>query len=183
MVKNACLWGSLIPAIVYIIWTTTILIVISNVDENFFRMMIAGKATNVGELIAVLSRTTSIKSIQSVIWISSFLAILTSILGVGLALLEIFQKDLSLAKKYSVPIIIFIPALISLFVPDAFIRILNISGIILAIIAIVSPAFIWLKMHNRGIFKQELLIKDRSVVFFILFCGALIIFLGLLDLA
>jgi hypothetical protein len=49
----------------------------------------------VGELIRILSTITKVNFIQHAAWIVSFLAILTSIIGVGLSLGEVLKKDLT----------------------------------------------------------------------------------------
>lgn len=180
LIKNACLWGSIIPAIVYIIWTIAILIVVVNTDATFFELMLKGKATNVGNLIAVLSKASDTLIIHDMVWIVSILSILTSIFGVGLALLDIFQQELKLSKLASIAITVFIPAIVSVLIPNAFIRILNISGIILAIIAIIVPLSISMKMQETK--KVKLLMKNKLLMILTFACGIGIILLGICDL-
>lgn len=184
MIKKACLWGSIIPAIVYIIWTTAILLVIANTDTHFFQLMIGGKANNVGELVTVLSKAASSQSVQIIVWAVSTLAILTSVLGVGLALIDIFRQEWENISKYKiVSLVVFAPAIVSMLVPNAFIRILNFSGIILALIAIVIPVIISLKMQKlETMTKCSLLLKNKFVIFGVLICGLVIIALGISDL-
>ena len=94
LIKTACLWGSLTPAFVYIIWTIAILLVIFNTDIQFFHKMAAGQVSDVGQLISVLSHATVFKILQTIVWIISLLSILTSVLGVGLSLLDIVDKQI-----------------------------------------------------------------------------------------
>lgn len=182
IIRNACAWGCIITATVYIIWTTAILMVVSNTDANFFQLMIEGKATNVGDLVAVLSKAASSQSVQMVVWMVSICAILTSILGAGLALLDIFQQEWRVPKWKMVSLIVFAPALVSMFIPNAFIKILNISGVILALIAIVIPVVISLKMQRLGKVKSKLLLKNKLLTFGILAFGVMIVGLGIWDL-
>ena len=186
LIKNACLWGSLIPAFVYMIWTASVLFVVCNTDAHFFSLMLEGKATDVGELVRVLSNallsTKFTENIQNIVWFVSALAIFTSIIGVGLALLDIFQEEWQLKKWKSVLFITIVPAMISMFVPNAFIRILNVSGIILSFIAIIVPVIISWKMQNRKTLKTLLLIRNDFVMAGVFICGIVIIALGLFDL-
>lgn len=182
MIKNACFWGSLIPAVVYIIWTVAILLVVANTDYEFFQIMLNGEATDVGQLVTILSKAASSRGIQIMIWIVSTLALLTSILGVGLALLDIFQQEWKASKFSVVCFVVFIPALISVFVPNAFIRILNISGIILSFIAIIAPVAISLKMQKIKKVKIKLLLENKWAIYGVLLCGITIVALGILDL-
>jgi tyrosine-specific transport protein len=182
LIRKACIWGSLIPAIVYIVWTIAILLVVANSDPKFFQLMLEGKATDVGQLIAVLCRAASSEKIHAIIWIVSVLSILTSIFGVGVALLDIFQNEWKIPKWKSVFWIVFAPAIVSMFVPNAFIRILNISGIILSIIAIIVPVTISWKMKKIGNLKCDLLLKNKIIMASVFLCGILIIGLGIIDL-
>lgn len=183
MIKNACLWGSVIPALVYIIWTVVILLVVANTDAHFFQLMLAGKANDVGELVAVLSKAASSQSVQIIVWIVSILAILTSVLGVGLALIDIFQQEWQEASKHEiVGLVVFAPAAVSMLVPNAFIRILNVSGVILSLIAIVIPVIISLNMQRLGkSTKCDLLLKNKLAILGVFACGMTIIALGILD--
>ena len=184
MIKNACLWGSIIPAAVYIVWTVAILLVVANTDTQFFQLMLAGKANDVGELVTVLSKAASSRNVQIIVWIVSALAILTSVLGVGLALMDIFQQEWQGISKHKIlGIVVFAPAAVSMLVPNAFIRILNVSGVILSLIAIIVPVIISLNMQRmRKATKSPLLLKNKFAIFGVFACGIAIIALGILDL-
>lgn len=184
IIKRACFWGSFIPAIVYIVWTTTILLVISNTDVNFFKLMLNRQTITVGDLIKALSIATSEKCIQIIVWTVSVLALLTSILGVGLSLLDLDffksakQKFNFISKKtISIILAVFGPAMISIFAPGLFIKILNVAGIILAIIAIICPTIIYiLKPKINSVLNVNRLICAFAFIF-----GSIIILLGICD--
>lgn len=182
MIRNACAWGCAVTAAIYIIWTAAILMVAANTDADFFQLMIEGKATDVGALVSVLSKAASSQCVQIVIWTVSIFAILTSILGAGLALLDIFEQERCAPKWQMVSLIVFVPAIVSMFVPNAFIKILNVSGVILASIAVVIPAVISLKMQKLGKVKCKLLLKNKMLMIGVLVCGMVIIGLGICDL-
>lgn len=181
LIKTACLWGSLIPALVYIIWTVAILLVVFNTDIQFFHKMAAGRISDVGHLISVLSHATAFKSLQTIIWIISLLSILTSVLGVGLSLLDIVEKEWKIKQWQTISIVVGLPALLSFFIPNAFVRILNIAGIILAFMAIIVPIIISRKMQ-KDCDCQNLLLKNKVCMLITLLCGIMIILLGVWDL-
>lgn len=182
LIKKACFLGSLIPAVVYIAWTAAILLVVANTDPQFFQLMLKGKATDVGQLVAVLSRAVSSKSIHAIVWLVSISSILTSIFGVGVSLLDIFQHEWKMPKWKSLIWIVFAPASVSIFIPNAFIRILNVSGVILAIIAIIVPIAISWKMQKIGNLKCNLLLNNKVLTVGAFICGTLIVSLGIMDI-
>ncbi|MDR1982677.1 MAG: hypothetical protein LBQ08_02680 [Holosporaceae bacterium] len=182
VIQRACLFGSIIPVIMYSLWVTCVLTIIFNSDpESFHRMLIS--PLEVGELIRVLSVITNITVIQHAAWVVSFLAIITSIIGVGLSLNEILEKDLkhfaSNVKFIRIISTLFmiVPATtVAIFVPNAFIRVLNFAGIILAIIAIILPVFLFMRMS-----KVHSII-DKGKALLILMVGIAIIIFGILDI-
>ncbi|GHS91779.1 amino acid permease [Alphaproteobacteria bacterium] len=201
LINRACLWGGIIPVVVYSLWVVCVLTIIFNSDPESFQKMLI-RPIEVSELIRILSAITKISFLQQAVWIVSFLAILTSIMGVGLSLKEVLTKDLerlqerakssklnlkafcSLSKRQtsiiSILIMILPSALVALLVPNAFIRILNFAGIILALLAIILPVFLFKRMKKsqplRESFGQSL---ARNVVFV---TGVLIIMLGIFEI-
>lgn len=188
-IKGACFWGCLAATIVYIIWTAAILFVISNSDPDFFQLMVAGKSTDVGELVKILSQASSSQMVHIIVWIVSTLAILTSILGAGLALIDIFEQEWrGKSCKWKgtrnwkiVGLVIFVPAFVSMLIPNAFIKILNFAGVILACIAIIIPSIISIKMQQIKKVRYKPLLENRVLVRCVMLCGMLIIALGFLD--
>lgn len=137
----------------------------------------------VSELIRILSSITKIDVIQHAAWIVSFLAILTSIIGVGLSLNEILKRDLekfienhNIRHLVSSSLMIVPPSIIAIVVPNAFIRVLSFAGIILAIIAIILPAFLFTRM------RKTISRCDNLKIFAICVVGVVIIILGILDI-
>lgn len=181
VVKKACFWGSVITALVYTAWTVAILLVTANTDTAFFQRMVQGQATDVGELVRILSHAASSSWLQKGIWCVSGLAMVTSILGVGVALLDHFRRT-NLSKGAASVVTVAIPTAIVLLTPHAFIRILNVSGIILAVMAILVPCFLALKLSKRRTFVRPLLVPYQSVLVAVFLCGGGICLLGLLDM-
>jgi tyrosine-specific transport protein len=140
-------WGSLIPAIVYIIWSCVILCVIYNYDPDFYALMVDGKV-DVSELVRVLSLVSGLKVIQVMVWVISFLTMATSVLGVGMGLCDSIESHIKTKFKHSkwisVIVAVGFPAIIAIFVPGAFIAILGFAGMILSVLAILLPIYILL---------------------------------------
>jgi tyrosine-specific transport protein len=182
LIRRACLFGSIIPVIVYSLWVVCVLTIIFNSDlVNFKKMLV--DPIEVSELIHILSSITKINFIQHVAWIVSFLAISTSIIGVGISLNEILKKDLGkiisndrVCHVISTLLMIIPSATVAILVPNAFIRVLNFAGIILAVIAIILPIFLYTKM------QRSLLICNNLKTFIIFVVGISIIAFGIFDI-
>lgn len=162
MLKRAFFWGSLIPAVVYTIWTTAILSIVYQNDFGFYEQMIYGNA-EVGELIRVLSDIAQSESIRHLVWGISLLAIATSVLGVGVGLFDSLKK--SVVKKipqnlFSTLLAAFLtifPAyLVVVLIPNAFIAVLGFAGMILAVIAVLLPAYLFFRVGTRNLYYPEL---------------------------
>ena len=144
--------------------------------------MLCEESIEVGALIQALSRVFSIEITQFSIKIISFLAILTSVFGVGLALSDILRRKYNLSKVLSVLFVTVIPTVVAILIPNAFLRILNFSGILLAIIAIIVPTLISVKMRNSQTLKSiNLLLSNRLILAIIFALGVTIIVLGCLE--
>jgi tyrosine-specific transport protein len=182
LIKRACIFGSIIPVVVYVLWVSCVLTIIFNSDPESFNRMLR-EPIEVSELIHILSSITKINFIQHAAWIVSFLAIFTSIIGVGLSLNEILKKDLEkiissdkICHITSTILMIIPSSIVAILVPNAFIRVLNFAGIILAIIAIILPVFLFTKMQK----SISVIYNFKTFVIFIV--GIVIIIFGILDI-
>lgn len=162
MLKQAFFWGSLIPAIVYIIWTSSVLSVVYHDNPTFYQQMATGKV-EVGELIHVLSGVAKGHSVQLLVWSISLLAIATSVLGVGVGLCDALEVMLTekvshiSLKNLIASLITMIPAyLVVMFVPNAFIAVLGFAGMILTVIAVLLPAYLLRQLHTDTFYYPEL---------------------------
>lgn len=162
MLKRAFLWGSLLPAVVYILWTGSILSVVHRDAPLFYAKMAEGKV-GIGELIQVLSSIAKWASIQLLIWWISLLAIATSILGVGVGLCDalkgmLAQKIPNARRRNLLAAVLTIgPAYgVAIYVPNAFIAVLGFAGMILAVIAVLLPIFLFWQMKGKKLHYLEL---------------------------
>lgn len=178
MLKRAFLWGSLIPALVYITWTCSILAVVHHESPLFYQQMLHGDV-EVGDLIEVLSAIAPSQSVQLLVWWISLLAIFTSLLGVGVGLCDSLKGMMadtvpnSALRTVLAALISVLPAyLIALLVPNAFISVLGFAGMILTVIAILLPVYLFRQLKEKGIYYPEVnskLLVALSVI------GALIV--------
>lgn len=170
MLKQAFLWGSLIPAIVYIVWTCGILSVVYQDNPQFYDQMAVGKA-EVGELIQVLSGVAKSQSVQLLVWWISILAIATSVLGVGVGLCDSLKGMLSkkvpnigIRNILASIITILPPYLVVMYVPNAFIVVLGFAGMILAVIAVLLPIYLFWKIKTEKFYYSELNAKSLILI-------------------
>jgi tyrosine-specific transport protein len=102
----------------------------------------------VGTLVVELSHITASSGIRAIVWAVSFLAIATSMVGVGLGLCSTLQAYLPgsfhLAHHRTFPALVATlpPLFFSLLIPGAFTVILGIAGVILATLAILLPVYL-----------------------------------------
>ena len=144
--KISFIAGSLLPLLVYIIWQISIL---GSVDPTQFFRILQENSGLEGMLKAVKSVSDS-KFIQIPINVFTIAAILTSFLGVALALYD-YIRDLSkkrtvVGKPISVFLITFIPPLLfALYYPKGFIIALGYAAISVVITSLFIPVFMYVK--------------------------------------
>ncbi|MBR1479960.1 MAG: amino acid permease [Alphaproteobacteria bacterium] len=165
MLRRVFLIGSFIPAVVYMLWTSGVLSVISISEPAFFTQMIAGKI-DVGDIVARLAAISKFPNFQIMVWWMSIFAIFTSIIGVGVGLVG--SLDLSLQKisrlssatfvrRCVVALIVVLPTyIVAAVVPNAFIRVLGFAGSILVVVAILLPIYLFFKAGIKTPYLPEL---------------------------
>jgi len=159
--KRAFLWGSLIPAMVYILWTSSVLSIIFQANPHFYQALVSEKV-EIGKLISEVSQASSGQTMRNLFWWVSSLAVVTSLIGVGLGLLDFWKVKLEekitnpLGRHFLAVCISILPAYgLAIWVPNAFIRILGFAGMILVIIAILLPIYLLFKARiSEYIFKE-----------------------------
>lgn len=179
--KQAFFWGSLIPALVYILWTGSVLTVVHQENPAFFKQMTESHV-EVGSLVEVLSTISSWKGVQLLVWWISLLAIVTSIIGVGVGLCDSLQHTLEgwkinrVGSRIGAAMLAVIPAfLVVIFVPNAFIAALGFAGMILAVIAILLPVYLlqrinWSRLHYPELKATSLIALSVIVGIGVIIC-------------
>ena len=186
--KKAFLIGSLIPAIVSFIWTTGVIGVIYSGNKLFYHNMINGHI-DVGELITMLDKSSKWAIVQFLVWCFSILAATTSILGVGLGLCDSFKKGIMVKLNvHNHPLgglcaaaLAIVPAgFTAIIIPDAFFTLLGFAGMVLVIIAILLPMYLF--QTNKFKKLHYPLLKNKILLFFSLFIGVLIVVNEITDI-
>ena len=178
ILKNAFLYGSFIPLVVYSCWTFVILSVLYNNDIGFYENIICDNVT-VGSLVNKLSQVLSFNNLNIIVWLISIFAIFTSLIGVSLGLTESYNnvfKEKGI-KKYNLlsTLISIIPSyIITVLIPDAFIKILEYAGIISVIMAILLPIYLYLKADIKS---QYIKILNKPTLIFCFILGIVMILL------
>lgn len=160
--RRVFFYGSLIPVILYMLWTGSALSAIFKTNPEFFVQMSAGRI-DVGDLVNELANVSQMPAFQTLVWWMSLLAIITSILGVGIGLSESLNSAMkdaipsSWIRKITVSLIIVAPAyIVAAVVPNAFIKVLGFAGAILTVIAILLPIYLLFKANFKNIYLKEL---------------------------
>lgn len=155
MLRRAFLYGSMIPLIVYALWTSSALAVLYKADPGFYAKMAAGEV-DVGTFVSQLATISGVASLQIWVWGMSILAVLTSILGVGLGLAESFNGALQQRiasqrrRKGTSALITVAPAyIVAAAYPGAFLKILGCAGAILVVLAILLPTYLFFKARLK----------------------------------
>ncbi|MDR3317609.1 MAG: hypothetical protein LBS71_02270 [Puniceicoccales bacterium] len=145
ILNKVFLWGSLLPVVVYIIWTVSALCIIYDRNPDLYASMVAGKI-DVDGLVKELSLISGVEAIHALVWGISFLAIATSALGVGIGLRDSIELYMGIKVKWSrllaAMITVAPPCIVAIVVPNAFIVILGFAGMILSFLAILLPIYI-----------------------------------------
>lgn len=154
MIKKAYFYGSIIPMFVYILWSCGSLSIIYNNNIDFYNSIISNKV-EVGGFIQELSKCLHFSELQVVIYIISIFTIFTSIVGIGLGIKNSFSsifksKGMKNHNILSSLITIIPPYIVSVFIPNAFINILNFAGIILIIICVLLPVYLYFKANIKN---------------------------------
>lgn len=186
ILKKAFFWGSLIPAIVYILWTCSILGSVYQNNLDFYNQMVSGKV-EVGQLIKELSSIAKWHFVQLLVWWISLLAIVTSVLGIGMGLNDSLAAmvpakiENPMFRKIIATILAILPAyIITMLVPNAFIAVLGFAGMILVIIAILLPIYLLCKAKASKIHYSEL--NSKTLMLLSILVGVLIIICQLVNM-
>jgi tyrosine-specific transport protein len=174
VLKKAFFWGSLIPAIVYIIWTCGVLSVVYNKNPDFYHQMVIGDV-EVGDLVAKLSSIAKWQAVQLLVWWISFFAIVTSVLGVGMGLCDSLRSMLDAIipnktlRRIAASLITILPAyIVAMLIPNAFIMVLGFAGMILVIISILLPSYLFyvgkIKNLNYKILRYKSVIALAVII-------------------
>ncbi len=133
--KKAVWWGTLIPAAVYLLFA-------------FIVVGISGEATS-PEAVSGLSGFLKFPFIFLISLFGLF-AITTSFLGLGVAMMEMFQYDFHLSKMVSWMLTVIPPYFLFLSGTRNFIDVINLSGAVAIGLESIVFVFLYQKVKSRG---------------------------------
>ena len=154
LIRKACFFGCFITAGIYILWTLGLTTFLSqNMPEQFSEILI-----NSNKGLSVIGRLMECKNFE--ISCITGLTIITSIIGVGISLMDDIEENFrtklnfSLKRLLCASIIVVPTAILANTCAQAFIKILSLAGCILAIIAIFIPLFLLKKTKKPFVFYE-----------------------------
>ena len=182
--------GSIIPLIVYLIWLTCILGTLPldgpiSFMNNVFNST-NNNSANIGEVLTALSLKIKTNGISFFIDAFADISVMTSYLSVSLALFH-FNKDsyglkgLTYRKQNIISMLLTfaIPLIIVQYNPNLFISALSYSGVCIAILLVIMPAIITIKMLNSGHDFQYRISKMKPLLYTSIALGLCIIIIKL----
>lgn len=170
-VKIAMIIGSLVALLAYVVWEWATLGNISMDGARGFHQMSRSGDNGTGVIVALAASTHSS-------WITfsgrlfAIFAVITSFIGVSLALLHFLADTLTLESRGMNRLLLFFmtylpPILITSFYPNAFVQILSFAGIFVAVLLGLFPVLMVVK--NRATHKRRFDIKTILLLVVALF--------------
>jgi tyrosine-specific transport protein len=177
LVKKSFLYGSLLSLLIYSVWVFAINgIIPAQGDESLAQIK---KAANpLAQFIITITYFVGYGNFRILIEAFGFLAMVTSLFGVGASLYDYFLdryfSRIKFSKIYAV-ILTFLPPILTILInKDIFIQALAFAAIFLSLIAIILPNLINMRInHSTGI-------SFRSIA--LLTAGGLIILFEIMNL-
>ncbi len=143
-ISRAFIIGIIIPAIVYVVWIYCVFENIATRDVLFFERL-QNHQVSVGELIQFLCASSDSVFMKITLKVLSMFAIATSAIGCGLGLRKSLQEMMHEGRyshKISSMIVCFVPILVGIIIPNAFINVLSFGGMIATVFVIFVPYYL-----------------------------------------
>ncbi|PFG58085.1 tyrosine-specific transport protein [Vibrio sp. ES.051] len=152
--RNMIIVGSTIPLVCYLLW---LLAVVGNLPPHEL-----AQYPNVTELISVLGQ--QYEGLEFILSMFTGLALLTSFLGVAMALYD-QNADLLKANKPVVFVTTFVlPLLGAVFAPEHFLSILSYAGIILVFLAVFVPLSMTMRVRRVPVGDDDIYEAGGGVI-------------------
>ncbi|MFB9054147.1 aromatic amino acid transporter [Formosa undariae] len=180
IIKRSLLWGSLITFFVYVLFLT---VTFGNISRHeFIAINVAGG--NIGHLISAFGKDESTHMISFVLNLFSNFAIITSFMGVGLALFDYIADKFSFTDsakgRFKSACITFIPpGIISFFIPNGFIAAIGFAGLVVTFGFFIAPFFVVKKLRRSN---TVTIYKVRGGYGLLLFFIASSVFVGVCQI-
>jgi len=155
--KRAIFWGSFLPLLCYLAWIVVVMGVIPlNGEQGLLSIMQSANSTS--ELAMNLTKVSQNGIINFAIRLFTSICVVTSFLGVAVALVDFLADGLSLEKRGLSSVFLhaaaFIPPfIIAVLYPHAFIQALEYAGIYCLILLVLLPAL--MAWRGRYVYKMH----------------------------
>lgn len=145
-ISQAFWLGTIIPAIIYLLW---IVCVLKNIIANnpSFLGKLQSHQVSVGSLIQFLCDSSPYSWIDFALKLLTLLGIITSAIGFGIGLLE--SLEAYIPHTFARLLVCLVPAVINLTFPNVFIRVFSFSGMISTILVIFMPYYLLVKQTHK----------------------------------
>ncbi|HJO95772.1 MAG TPA: aromatic amino acid transport family protein [Victivallales bacterium] len=186
-VKYIILCGTLIPLICYVVWNMVIMGTLPRTgNDGLMNILYSGNITS--GLVLGLKHYLHVDSINEVSDLFTSICMLTSFLGVSLALFDFLADGLKISKKSTkgrlkIWFLTFIPPLlIVIFYPKMFVLALSYAGILVVILSILLPSFmVWNGRYKKGISKNYKVFGGKFILIFEIVLGFGVLIIGILE--
>jgi len=177
--------GCTLPLVIYLLWELCTLCVLPSQGSGSLSYLVS-QGGSVGEMVTLLENYLNNNWIKFFINLFTDIAITTSFLGVTLGLFDFLLDGLKISKsqyflKFLVWFLMFlIPALVALFYPSGFVKVLACASVFVAVLLLILPA--WMAYQHRKL-KAKISRFNYTYwgLFFTFFIGVGVIVLALLS--
>lgn len=146
--RSAILWGTGLPLAVYLIWQLAI--------HGLLPQAQLLSTGNLDELSAAVGQMTGSSALGAGVKVFSALALTTSLLGAGLALLhslrDVFGKRLPQGKVVSTALLALLtfvpPTLLATLYPQGFVALLGYAGLLFVLYAVLLPSLLVMRTRR-----------------------------------
>jgi tyrosine-specific transport protein len=161
-IKKAFLIGTLIPAIIYILWIYATLQSAYSIDISFFERIL-NHQVDVGELIGRLCESARSEFINIFFKVLSLSAIITSAVGIGIGLICSIKENIKPRFNRLIPLlVVLVPVFVTLLIPNAFMNVLSFGGAIATTFVIFTPFYLIFRINRN----EAISIKNLICVVF-----------------
>ncbi|MBP5191598.1 MAG: hypothetical protein J6Z25_03475 [Opitutales bacterium] len=145
-ISQAFWLGTMIPAIIYLLWIICVLKNIVANNPDFFKKL-QSHNVSVGALIQFLCDSSPYSWLDLALKILTLLGVITSAIGFGIGLLQSLEAFIphGLARL----LVCLIPAAINVTFPNVFIKVFSFAGMISTILVIFMPYYLLSKQTRR----------------------------------
>lgn len=183
---TAILIGSFIPLVCYLLWVFTVQ---TNLASSGAHGLIASaKSPNaLADMTNALAAKGGGHAVAAIAHVFTSVCVLTSFLGVSLALFDFLADGTRLAKRGKnlvyLTLLTFLPPLaINLLYPGAFIRLLSYAGIICVLLLIVLPVMmVWSGRYCKNIAHGFRVFGGKITLAALLICSLLLLAIGIFS--